>query len=103
LDSRKSSGVFELKSWLYFHFTDAMFTAQEEFIDLWKGFEAFCVEITRCIENAYNEHKEKLESLLMWRFSNTSRPQEEGYTARLIAGCLEYKWEFSTRGWYTLV
>lgn len=32
------------------------------------SFETFCVEITRCIENAHVEHKEELKSLLIWRF-----------------------------------
>ena len=32
------------------------------------GFETFCDEITRCIENAHVGHKEALESLLTWRF-----------------------------------
>lgn len=32
------------------------------------SFEAYCGEITRCIENAHVEHKEQLESLMTWRF-----------------------------------
>ena len=32
------------------------------------SFDAFSLEITRCIENAHIEHKEELESLLTWRF-----------------------------------
>ena len=48
------------------------------------SFEAFCVEITRCIENAHIEHKEELESLLTWRFQTLPDPKKKANPPDLL-------------------
>jgi transposase len=42
------------------------------------SFDAFCKEITRCIENAHIEHKEELATLLTWQFQTLPKQKEVG-------------------------